>query len=78
MQNENDTLTPDSGGSAAVPGSPLVWRREQPDKAGWWLVQQDITREIHAMHFNDEQLLHLPLYDTRWWAGPLELPPEND
>ena len=63
---------------AAATCSPAVWRREPPDRPGWWLVEQAVTKQICALYFHETDLLHTALYDTRWWAGPLEPPPPPD
>ena len=54
------------------------WRREPPDRPGWWLVEQAVTKQIHALYFYETDLLHTALYDTRWWAGPIEPPLPDD
>ena len=60
------------------PNARIVWRREPPDRPGWWLVEQLVTKEICALYFYETDLLHGKLYDTRWWAGPIDPPPPDE
>ena len=65
-----------------------VWRREPPDRPGWWWrMSANLSLEsvVRAVMFQDGIRIQVGLVPQPmsehwggWWAGPLEPPPPPD
>ena len=78
MSKDTET-TPDRGRSAEVARYASGWRKEPPDRPGWWWRQVSNEYEGPRVYEITPRLLRERLWHpSGWWAGPLEPPPPPD
>ena len=95
MMNSNPSSTPEAsepqtgGGSDEVTRYASGWRKEPPDRPGWWWrLAEGGTRSVLLRFAHVDGALRLDMlednltkateYINGWWAGPVVSPPLPD